>query len=341
MVKIIAMAPDFNDGTSFYRAGWPLSRMARDSRVSVTFRKVKDDDTMGWAELGMYDVLFIQRPYTDWNLNLVHAAHEAGVKVWVDYDDDLLHVEMHNPAFKCYAKPDTRATIMKIVRAADLVTFSTKHLKNTMGAGHSNAHVVRNATDFELCQHHAPPADSKPLERSIFWRGTKTHDADLHKFADAIEQIAVDFPSWRFFFLGQPWWGLVQKLPKNRCVIIPPVTIPKYFGFLQALNVSVAIVPLADSTFNRSKSNIAWQEATLAGAACVTPAWEEWNVPGAMSYQNDSTSFYNALARLLRDDVLRSTSLEQSRIALKQSFDLRDTLKERIRLVEGLCSTSN
>jgi hypothetical protein len=64
-----------------------------------------------------------------------------------------------------------------------------------------------------------------------------------------------------------------------------------YFDNGMALAPSVMQVPLADTPFNRSKSNIAFIEGAYWGAICVVPEW--WEVP-ALSYK-DNNEYYECL----------------------------------------------
>lgn len=337
MVKIMAICPNLNDGTSFYRGAWPLSRMAKTfADISIHFQKIGKGETAGWAELSVYDVLFIQRPYTDWNLELLQVAKDSGLKTWVDYDDDLFNVEVHNPAFKTYSHGKVKDTISKIVKTADLVTFSTDQLKKVMGFSHPNAHVVRNATDFDLLKVTRVEKSAK-LDNVIFWRGSKTHDQDLFQYAEPMGEIAKEFPNWRFMFLGSPWFGLLNYIPAKQSVVLPVVELPKYFGFLQALQPTISIVPLSDSVFNRSKSNIAWQEATVAESPALVPNWDEWNVPGAVCYSN-CDSFYTELRALIRFEKARQSRVSDSHATMRKEFNLKDKVHDRITLLRNLCS---
>jgi O-antigen biosynthesis protein len=328
-----------NDGTSFYRGAWPLSRMAKMfPDISVYFQKIGKGETAGWAELSMFDVLFIQRPYTDWNLELLQVAKDSGLKTWVDYDDDLFNVEVHNPAFKTYSHGKVKDTISKIIKAADLVTFSTEQLKKIMGIGHTNSHVIRNATDFDLLKS-LKVENASRLDNVIFWRGSKTHDNDLFKYAAPMGRIAKENPTWRFMFLGNPWFGLLNFIPAKQSVVLPAVELPKYFGFLQTLRPSISIVPLDDSVFNRSKSNIAWQEATIAESPALVPDWDEWKCSGAITYR-DEDSFYEELRALIRFEKVRQDRVKQSRATIEKDFNLRDRIMERVNLLRELCFTS-
>jgi hypothetical protein len=71
-----------------------------------------------------------------------------------------------------------------------------------------------------------------------------------------------------------------------------------YMDAFARLGPWLHIVPLANNGFNRSKSNLAWLEATAAGAVVLAPALEEWQRPGIVNYK-DASDFGNKLSRLM------------------------------------------
>lgn len=335
MVKILALCPNFNDATSFYRGAWPLSKIARKG-FDIFFQKSGKDQSLGWAELSMFDVLFIQRPYTDWNLELMEVAKECGLKVWIDYDDDLFNLEVHNPAFKTYSNPKVKETISKILNLADVVTASTAQLKTILEFANKNIHVIRNATDFDLLAN-IQIKETQKLDRLIFWRGSKTHDNDLFEYAGSLGRISKKYEDVKFIFLGNPWMGLINYISQKQFIVLPPITLPKYFSFIKTLRPTISVVPLADTIFNRSKSNIGWQEATIAGSACMVPKWPEWDVHGAVTYTGPN-EFFEQLDHLLGSPKLCETRADQSYVTMERDFNLKNAIDSRIEVLKKLCS---
>jgi hypothetical protein len=70
----------------------------------------------------------------------------------------------------------------------------------------------------------------------------------------------------------------------------------KYFKWLANTAPRIMMVPLADTAFNRCKSNIAWLEATGAGAAVLAPAWPEW---GSCYWYQGPDDFASVLESML------------------------------------------
>lgn len=93
----------------------------------------------------------------------------------------------------------------------------------------------------------------------------------------------------------------INKHNQNQFILIDPIPMQSYFQFINDSNFKISIVPLADTKFNKSKSNIAYQEAAFANAAALCPDWEEWQRPGVTRYKDQET-FYHGLKKLIIDN---------------------------------------
>ncbi len=74
----------------------------------------------------------------------------------------------------------------------------------------------------------------------------------------------------------------------------------EYIRSMKTLEHAIQIVPLADTLFNRCKSNIAWIDASQVGARTVAPDWEEWRKPGVTGYGEFGT-FKECVQTLIND----------------------------------------
>jgi hypothetical protein len=206
----------------------------------------------------------------------MQAAKRMGRKVWVDYDDNLFSVPMSNYTWGTYQTPDQKQRIEFFLRHADAVTVSTPDLKECLGPFRSDIDVIPNAWPLTIPRY----ADDYEPNKVIAWRGGPSHFADMEGYIDDILTIADAHPDYELITLGHPHWGLEGRMAGKKWRHFKPITDTfRYFEQFIALKPSVVIVPLQDHAFNRTKSNIAWQEATVAGASAVVPDWPEWDVP--------------------------------------------------------------
>jgi hypothetical protein len=330
MIKILVIAPNPLDGTSYYRAIGPLQAL---KEVSYEKLSIEYPIYVHWESIGKFDIIYLQRPYTAGHVEMIDYAHECHKKVWVDYDDDLFAVPTHNAAFDTYAPIEVKKNMAKCLKNADLVTFSTKQLLKKFGPTSNNAYVLPNAFNdnfFEL--KHREAAQTK----AIAWRGTSTHAMDLMCYRDTILKEAAKDLDWRWNFYGcnrNEIWFLSEFTTKN-VSYCPPLDIIYYMRDLKKFAPSVAIVPLEDNDLNRSKSNIAYIEMVYAGAVPIVPDWEEWELPGVISY-SDHDSFESAIDLAKNTTNLNSSNREAVEY-IRFNLLLKNINVQRLYLLKGI-----
>ena len=97
--NLYTLIPNPTDGTSLYRGWGPLSRIKK-HLPEVEFIVA---NTVDWSVLINCDGAFLQRPFTEGHLKICEMIKNMGIKLWVDYDDDLLNVPRSNPTFENYS----------------------------------------------------------------------------------------------------------------------------------------------------------------------------------------------------------------------------------------------
>lgn len=145
--------------------------------------------------------------------------------------------------------------------------------------------------------------------------------ADLETYREQIVSVAKEFPQAIWLFMGtEPWFsGEINSR------VLPPQTLFKYFGYLTSTAANIGIVPLQETEFNRSKSDIAAMELSLAGAKCLVPNF--WGpIPGTVSYTG-KVEFGNRLKEMLQSvshDTSSSTlGYYSTHRSLRQTNELR------------------
>lgn len=319
------------DATSFYRAIGPFSRLRETFEFNVMFNR-----ELSWATLSWSNILFMHRPDNVNHVQVAKIARKMGRKVWIDFDDDMTCVPTDNPCFKdaLAAKP----WAIECLKIADVVTVTTEAMKENFSKWNKNIHVIPNGVDSRIFK---GPEKTEP-NKLILWRGTPTHDRDLWTYASAITRALEKHPDWRIIFLGYNPWFITNHLKDSQYTLIEGQELLSYFELIQKMKPDIMIVPLHDSPFNRAKSNIAWLEGSMAGAAVVRPAWENWapEIPEGSYATNDDlamNNFYNEF------DLLMSHSYDQlgdinkrSVEVIKQKYMLDDLNVKRKELIEAL-----
>jgi hypothetical protein len=314
------------DACQWYRGVGPLTSLAKSRPdIQIIFSNVPT-----WAEIKSADVLFLLRPCLQEHLSLIERAKNLGTKVWIDLDDDLLNVPSDNPSIKFFSTPAVQMVIEKSLQAADVITVSTDFLKNRLIKFNKNIRVIRNALDENLLKHRTYKVQQNNF---ILWRGTATHQRDLMEYSTAIKMVSVEQLNTVWGFVGYDPWFITEELGA-RAVKFPVIDMFQFHQALCGMRPKITIVPLHDSGFNRSKSNIAALEASLAGSAVLAPAWQEWTMPGVYTYEN-ATEFADKLTLIIKNDVTSKASMTwkyiQENLLLTHSNALRLKTLESLR----------
>lgn len=281
MTKILLIPSDPTLGTDFYRATGPFSRL--------NCEIIKPDGGMlSWATLSDIDIIFVQRPATPTEVNYLEIAKKCNTPIWLDYDDDPFNLNADNPVEPIWNRDDKKASIRASLKLADVITVSTEALKEALleEVEDLDIRVVPNATDDKLF--HMEPSNH-PRNKVIVMRGGSSHKDDWFQCKDALVQILTNFPEYTLAVMGyHPEW--LREIPEKQLRLYEFKDIPTYIDTLMQLRPEIGLVPLCDNKFNRSKSNIAWQEFTMAGAITIASNLPEFQQPGVTHIKGLSVS---------------------------------------------------
>lgn len=306
------------DGTSFYRAYGPLCRLKGVELVPFNGRT-------DWPNLLDIDLAFVQRPNTQDAARSIAEIKKLNIPVVIDYDDDLFNVDPSNPVYDIHESDDKKEAARECIRLADVVFASTNGLRDVLleEVPQANVVVIGNAVDDYLF--HVEPSFHE-RNNIIVMRGSSSHSIDWTPYAGEIIQLMKDLPDYKLAVMGyHPDW--LREIPDSQLMMFQFQDIPTYFQSLMELRPKLGIVPLADTKFNNSKSNIAWQEFTLAGAAVMSSYVGEFTQVGLPSFEdnlrecaknvlNDHHLYYNwssvkCLPRLSQKNEQRREIFEQ------------------------------
>lgn len=267
--RILCLIEKTDDSIAYYRATLPFVTMTQEySNVKVDF--VNPGITPSWDFLCNYNVLFCQRPSAKEHLDWITYARMHRLRIWIDHDDELWSVNYHSPAYHHYAQKQTQDYIRECLEFADVVSVSTPYLATAVKQKYDmEAVVVENAVDTWMMYQ---SARLKPFAPVINWRGSHTHKDDLMTHQDQILSFDAKH-NVQWVFRGYNETLLTVKLKNVRHVNYMPHTV--YQETIRKEEGNIMMVPLTDSSFNRSKSNIAALESIVAGMIPIVPDWWE------------------------------------------------------------------
>lgn len=273
-MKILYHSPTPYDNSSFYRLA-PLKYLP--NTEPLTYDKHTD-----WHNLIGATHLVLQRPFID-ELPLIHLALDMGIRVIADYDDDLLNIDKTNPCYELYEA--NRGALLECLNLADEIWVSTEAIKQSFGHP-EKTYVIPNAhNDYQF-----PVSGKREYKvggKVASWRGGSTHEADM---------LSVDMAGiinanhdWQFYFIGHRFTHL-EVVCGDNYNYHSAIPLMQYFKYMYNLNANIMLFPLADTKFNRAKSNICWLEATYFGSAFMgnteLPEFDKPGVSPIMGFGN-------------------------------------------------------
>ncbi len=324
--NIAAICPSPLDATSLYRGLGPLGQLKRTGEFQISLLPQYD-----WS------MLFLQRPFMNSHVVTIQLAKASCKPIWVDYDDDLFHVPTDNPSFKTYGRDKVQRDIALCVAMADVVTCATPRIAELLKPVAKEVRVIPNAFDDELFGVERSPHSKNKL---ILWRGSESHQRDLWHHGEAMISAAHERPDWKFCFAGYNPWFITESMAPEQALVIPMMDPLEYFSFIRKVGPRILVVPLAPNDFNLAKSNIAWLEATFAGAVCVAPDIPEWRRPGIVNYRSQG-DLKTALLRLTDKEVMLEKYVEESWKFITENLLLTNVNAARSTLVRDLQKLSN
>lgn len=274
MINLGMFIPDPNDATSKYRGSTPLNLLRKQWRELNPFLL----SNINYDISQTLDLAFVQRPALRDQLLCVHMLKEFGVPVWIDYDDDYINESESNPRKGTELELRMTGVVKDCLKAADVVTVTNSHLKSVYEPYCKNIKIIPNALSDDLLSLMNPKIEPKNV---VLWRGNDKQRRDAHHFRKQIMQVYRnnDTQKYNWMFAGYDpeiiYDEMVDFDPK-RVQKRPGADFLEYHRQLCEVNWAVLVKPLQDTVFNRSRSNITWIEACLAGSACLAPNWSSW-----------------------------------------------------------------
>ena len=258
-IKYFAIA---DDASSWYRIQGVLPYI---NHPELTLESIQNINVGSWASYIKTDVLIIQRAFNIHHVGYIYQAKIMGIKVILDYDDDVLNIPDHNPAHGTYV--ENRQYVLDSLRMVDEIWVSTEAIKESFLPYNKNIHVIPNAhNDFVFKVENKKPFNFK--NKKVFYRGGDTHRMDLHEHCEDLVNIAHNNPDWKFMYMGvlgneEFFRANIKNLNVSVTSKLPFI---QYMDYICNLNAMVAICPLEIHKLNQAKSNCSWLESTYAGS---------------------------------------------------------------------------
>jgi glycosyltransferase involved in cell wall biosynthesis len=280
------------------------------------------------------DVLFIERTAVPpcRVREVVERANSIGTSIILDLDDNLVDRDVFSGAEKEYWLEFVDA-VRVLAASATAVTVSTEALGRAVGRYAEQVLVIPNALDERLW--FAPGTTGVERRRfeqglQLLYMGTRTHEADLDMFKPIMERVwsEVDKKAQLNVIGGEPDRGEAEWY---RRVPVPKgcSNYPQFVQWLRSVSskFDVGVAPLAETEFNKYKSDLKFLEYSALGLPGVysrSPAYSQSVVQERTGLlAGEESSWVDQLKALERDAELRRRIAERARDYVVESRTLR------------------
>ncbi|MDO9021175.1 MAG: glycosyltransferase [Deltaproteobacteria bacterium] len=199
-------------------------------------------------------------------LPIIRRRRDAGALTVFEINDDMGAVPAWSPVSAFFASPENVRLFRRIAQSCDAVQYSVDELMRCYGHLNPRGRVFPNQVVALPPRRAAPAVPSDGLV--IGWGGSSGHLDDMAAVAGALSGFVLRHPQVTLHLMcSDAIWRLFGALPEGRKRRTAPGSIEAYFDFVAGLDVGIA--PIADTAFNRSRSDVKFLEYAGWGAVPV------------------------------------------------------------------------
>lgn len=290
------------------------------------------DQALMWA-----DIIFAKETVDPKALSMYWAYKMERNKILIVDRDDALKVDDDHPLAGQHKQLSANAWQRELVKIANHVTCTTQEIKDEILPLNEKVSIIPNYLDMEMWNI-TPPFNVTDTLR-IGWSGSVTHRADLDLALPSIRRILQEYPTTRFYTCGDPYAMEQLKDLEGRVEFIPGTVEMHWWPRLaQTLMYDIAIAPLADTHFNRCRSNLKYLEYSMTGAAtvCSPTAYSGIVKDGVNGLIAKDGDFYTPIKKLIEDRKLRLSIRNEAHKLVKREYDLSRHIGKYSKLFKDL-----
>lgn len=348
-LHIFSIARDEGACTAIRIIG-PLGAIDRGklAEVSLLSRHVRIEDVDEYFEekLPTADIVWFGRTVSPAIIESTREIQSHGKKVVVDLDDDIFNISPWSAHYGEFGVEEFSYQGTKVWEdgvnmdlalnrkkselwkkycgIVDAVTVTTPELAKCYAPHAKQVIVLPNAIDFSVWDN--PHRHHKGDDVRIFWQGGISHYEDWFEVRDVFRDISQAFPQVKWVFQGTKFDFFLKDIPPERVEFHKWVPYEAHSYKMQTLNVDIAIAPLANTHFNRCKSNIKVLEYSAMRVPCVASDVSPYTNTirhGADGFlAKTQKEFIGSLSALIEDPILRSKMGNMAYHSARERFDI-------------------
>jgi hypothetical protein len=260
------------DGCALWRLFFPYLSLPGSS--FFCFRQKID-----YAKVVGNEICVVQRLCTQNQFDVLRTMASLGLKIIYDLDDDVWEIPQSNPAHGILGQ--YKEGFKSCIRMVDVVTVSTHYLAKVV---RRNVKAMVNLTTGKPIpivvvenrvweQGFVRP--ERPEKVTVGWAGSSSHVEDLEVVLPVLYNLAKADPKIEVEMRG---CQLADTSPLRKLDNFhhrPWMPVPEFISRMPVWRWNIALAPVTDHDFNRSKSAIKMCEA----AYCKIPCLASWITP--------------------------------------------------------------
>lgn len=367
-------------GCDFYRAVNPMMTAAKNKVLAyeeiwaANLLYEAGMRTQKFWETMTSDVYLIQRLAGERLINKIRefvVGSNLKARIVVDHDDDIFNVSPMSNHYVDYGTKEIKIVhnqkiihewkdgvnidikknqermdeVKKTVEKADLITVTTDRLANVFKVYNPNIRVLPNCVD--LSQWNRLDIRRKNQDEiRIAWAGGHSHWEDLFMIREPLRDIAAKYPNVKILMVGYMPVSMQKDYRPGQIEFCPWVETPAHPYRLAALDIDIAVIPLAQNEFNSSKSTIKWVEFSSLEIPSVTSYVAPYDTiqdtddvdKGVFVDKNDPQAWFEGIELLIRNEELRKKYGRIAREFVKQNYDINTQYRQWISAYEEVLS---
>lgn len=327
-------------------------------------------DQKKFIEAMTSDIYFLQRINNSSLIDkLLSFKRDANIdaRLVMDYDDDIFHVSPLSNHYADYGTEEIKIEnngkiihewkhgeninikenqarmdeIKKSISKVDLITTTNDHLANIFREYNPNVKVLPNCVDLESWNR-LDIRRKNSEEIRICWAGGHSHWEDLYLIRNSLIEISRKYPNVKILMVGYMPQSMEKDFRPGQFEFHPWVETPAHPYRLAALDIDIAIVPVKDSIFNRSKSIIKWVEFSSLKIPCITSYVPPYDIiqeadeinKGVFVQNNDEDCWIKGMDLLINDANLRKEIGQNARQFVEKNYDINTQYHQWVKAFE-------
>lgn len=251
-MNIIAYGND--TGSKSWRMEHPFKYLRKKGIDAWVSDEAITDKALDWA-----DIIVMNSVTHKPSLAKVYEAQQTkGKKIVIDVDD-WFDLNPDSPFVKEHELQDAKSTMTRMIEVADLVTCTTRILESKIAKINKKVRILKNYMDLEFWDVSKEVNTSDKIR--IGWAGSITHYDDLQMVINPLKRIMDEYPAEVVFVGDTRLQDHFKGYPVTTMLGVPFEAWPMR---LSGLRLDIGLAPLKATDFNKSKSNIKWQEYSIA-----------------------------------------------------------------------------